>query len=59
MVFTPREDIEVAKSAICEEAADLFTPDARETITRACAAYLGPRKLTAIEILYSRGIRPI
>ncbi|WPZ34455.1 hypothetical protein T8K17_24895 [Thalassobaculum sp. OXR-137] len=53
MVFTPREDIEVAKSAICEEAADLFTPDARETITRACAAYLGPRKLTAIEILYS------
>ena len=53
MVFTPREDIEVAKAAVCEEAADLFTPDAREVITRACAAYLGPRKLTAIEILYS------
>lgn len=53
MVFTPREDIEVAKSAVCEEAADLFTADAREVITRAAAAFLGPRKLTAIELLYS------
>lgn len=53
MAFTPREDIEVAKAAVCEEAADLFTADAREVITRAAAAYLGPRKLTAIELLYS------
>lgn len=53
MAFTPRDDVEVAKAAICEEPADLFTPEAREAITRACAAYLAPRKLTAIELLYS------
>ncbi|MEQ8394953.1 hypothetical protein [Thalassobaculum sp.] len=52
MVFTPREDIEVAKAAVCEEPADLFTADARDVITRACSAYLGPRKLTALELLY-------
>ena len=55
MVFTPREDIEVAKAAVCEEAADLFSNDAREVITRACAAYLAPRKLTALELLYHPG----
>lgn len=53
MVFTPREDIEVAKAAVCEEPEDLFTADAREVITRACSAYLAPRKLTTMEILYS------
>lgn len=52
MVFTPREDVEIAKAAVCEEPADLFTGDAREVITRACSAYLAPRKLTAVELLY-------
>lgn len=53
MAFTPREDVDVAKAAICEEPVDLFTPDAREVITRACAGYLAPRKLTALELLYN------
>lgn len=53
MMFTPREDIDVAKSAICEEPTDLFSADAREVITRACSTYLGPRKLTPIELLYN------
>jgi hypothetical protein len=53
MVFTPREDIDVAKSAICEEPGDLFKADAREVIIRACSAYLVPRKLTAVELLYN------
>ncbi|MDF1793670.1 MAG: hypothetical protein P1U88_17285 [Thalassobaculaceae bacterium] len=53
MVFTPREDIDVAKAAVCEEPEDLFSPDAREVIIRACSAYLGPRKLTAVELLYN------
>jgi len=53
MAFAPRDDVEVAKAAVCEEAGDLFAPEAREAITRACAGYLGPRKLTAIELLYN------
>lgn len=52
MAFTPREDVDIAKASVCEEPADLFTADARETLSRACSTYLGPRKLTAMELLY-------
>ncbi len=53
MTFIPRDDMELAKSAVCEEPEDLFGADAREVFARAASAYLLPRKLTVLEILHS------
>lgn len=48
-----RSDVEIAKSAVCEEPADFYTPEARETLGRAAAGFLYPQFLTAIELLHS------
>lgn len=53
MAFEPREDVDAAKAAVCEEPGELFAAGAREVLSRAGATYLAAHKLTAIELLYS------
>ena len=52
MTFIPREDVELAKAAVCEAPDDLFGADARAVLSRAASAYLLPRRLTVVELLY-------